>query len=103
MTASKYRNRKTTLGDHTFDSMKEAHRYQELWLLQKAGKIADLELQPRFKCVVDGQNICTYVADFRYVENGKTVVEDAKGMLTPIYRLKKKLVKALHGIEILET
>jgi hypothetical protein len=51
---------------------------------------------------VQGKLICTYVADFKYLENGKEVVEDVKGFKTPVYKLKKKLVEAIYGIEIIE-
>lgn len=87
-----------------FDSKREAKRYQELCLLEKAGGIAKLELQPRFPLVVNGEKITSYRADFRYldVRSGEIVVEDAKGVKTPVYRLKKKLVRAIYGIDIQE-
>lgn len=99
---NKYRNIPTTIDGVTFASKKEARRYQELKLMQKANAITDLTLQPVFPIEVNGQKICKYLADFQYRENGKLVVEDAKGVLTPAYRLKKKLVKALYGIEVKE-
>jgi len=69
-----------------------------------AGEIINLELQPKFPIEVNGIKICTYIADFRYKErDGTEVVEDCKGFKTDVYRLKKKLVKAIYGIEILET
>jgi hypothetical protein len=102
MKRSKYRNIKTEVHGITFASKKEAYRYCELKLLQRASEISDLELQPRYDIVINGMKVCTYVADFRYKESGETITEDAKGMLTPMYRLKKKLMKACHGIEIKE-
>ncbi len=99
---NKYRNIPTTIDGVTFASKKEARRYQELKLMQKANAITELTLQPVFPIEVNGQKICKYLADFQYRENGELVVEDAKGVLTPAYRLKKKLVKALHGIEVKE-
>lgn len=101
-TTSKYGNKKTVVDGITFDSKKEAARYQELKLMQKAGLIAGLGMHPSFDLWVNNQRVCRYVADFSYQENGKTVVEDVKGVKTPVYNLKKKLMKALHGIEIQE-
>jgi len=100
----KYHNQKTDVDGYTFDSKAEANRYCDLKLLQKAKRICDLELQPRFDLTVNSVKIGFYKADFAYteVENGERIVEDVKGVMTPVYRLKKKLVKALHGIEIRE-
>jgi len=102
---NKYNAKKTTIDGITFDSKKEGARYSELKLRlrDKNNPITNLKLQPKFKCVVNDKTICTYIADFRYLENDKLVVEDTKGFKTPVYRLKKKLVEALFGIEILET
>lgn len=102
---NKYRNIPTAVDGLQFSSKKEAKRFGELKLLQRAGKISDLRLQPTFAIVVCGSNICKYVADFQYVENGLVVVEDVKSTpsKTPVYRLKKKLMKAVFNIEILET
>lgn len=86
-----------------FASEKECRRYGELKLLQKVGEITELELQPKFPCVVNGKKVCVYVADFRYSTTQGVVIEDVKGFKTTLYRLKKKLVKALFGIEITET
>lgn len=98
----KYGNRKTEIDGFVFDSLREANRYSELRILEKAGEIFDLELQPEFPCFVEGKKICVYIADFRY-NNGKgEVIEDAKGMKTAVYRLKKKLVEALYNFEIFE-
>ena len=108
MKAPKYQNRKTTVDGITFDSAKEARRYGELKLLERAGQITGLEIQPSFRIVVNNCLICTYKADFRYTTDtphvrGLVVVEDVKGMKTPVYRLKKKLMLAIHGVEIFET
>lgn len=102
--AAKFGNRKTVIDGITFDSAREARRYCDLRLLQRAGKIRDLELQPRFPCIVNGARVCEYRADFAYhdVERGERVIEDAKGFKTPEYRLKKKLVEALYGVVIVE-
>jgi hypothetical protein len=105
----------------TFDSRKEYLRWCELCLLQKAGKVTNLQRQVKFILipaqyepdtigkrggVKRGKLIereCSYMADFTYIENGKIVVEDVKGFKTPEYRLKKKLLLFLQGIRIKET
>ncbi len=97
---SKYRNTRT----NGFASKKEAARYEVLRLLEAAGQIHDLKTQVRLAIVIAGVKVCTYIADFSYRnEVGFLVHEDVKGYRTDIYRLKKKLVKAVLGIEILET
>lgn len=100
----KYKNKKVEIGDVTFDSKAEARRYGELLLRVRIGEIEALELQPRYPLVVEGMKIATYVADFRYRlrATGETVVEDVKGVRTPVYRLKNKLMRALYGVEIVE-
>jgi Protein of unknown function (DUF1064) len=100
---SKYRNTKTVVNGITFDSQKEAKRYGELKYMEISKQITKLKLQPTFKCVVNGLKVCDYRADFSYTLDGKEITEDVKGMKTAMYRLKKKLVKACFGIEILET
>jgi Protein of unknown function (DUF1064) len=101
---SKYKNRKTLYLGIKFDSQKEARRYQELLQLERAGHICNLELQPRYDLIVNGHNCGFYKADFRYVATSTVIVEDVKSPATrtPVYLLKKKLVKALYGIEISE-
>lgn len=101
---SKYRNRKTTVDGITFHSKREAKRYGELKLLEKAGKITELTLQPKFEFIVNGVKIGTYTADFWYRPAGEinAVIEDAKGFKTQQYRLRVKLMKALHGIDVKE-
>ena len=94
-----------------FDSKKEAQRYGILRLLERAGKIADLQLQVKFVLIPTqkdekGKVIereCSYVADFVYYENGNKVVEDTKGFKTADYILKRKLMLWVHGIRIKET
>ena len=102
---SKYGNKKTTIHGITFDSKWESERYLYLKSLEKAGRIKDLELQPRYNILVNNQKICAYVADFKYnKENAdgvwEHIVEDAKGVETPEFKLKKKLMKAVFDIEI---
>lgn len=103
---SKYRNVKTEVDGYIFDSKKEARRYGELKLLATAGEIRNLELQPSFDCIVNGAKVCTYKADFAYFADNARVIEDVKSAITrkhPVYRLKKKLVEALHpGVVIKE-
>jgi hypothetical protein len=91
-----------------FHSKAEGVRYLQLKAMQEQGKIENLTLQPPYECVVKNQKITTYRADFKYLvvdDRGyaiKVVVEDVKGMLTDIYKLKKKLVEACYDIKILE-
>lgn len=92
----KYNARKVEYDGMMFDSKKEMQRYSELKLLETAGEISQLELQPSFEIVVNGQRICKYRADFRYIEFGRPIVEDVKGFKTPVYKLKAKLFKALY-------
>ena len=101
---SKYHNRITVYQGIRFHSQKEENRYRELTLQERAGEISHLELQPRYDIVVNNQKICFYKADFRYRDTatGKQVIEDVKGVRTKEYKLKKKLVEALYGIEIIE-
>ena len=99
---AKYRNKKTVVDGIKFDSQREATRYSVLKIMQAAGVISDLRLQVPYVITVNGLKICKYVADFVYVDRGREVVEDVKGMKTPTYNLKKKLMKAVHGIEIQE-
>jgi hypothetical protein len=101
--APKYRNRAITIDGHRFPSVREANRYGYLKVLALKGEIADLELQRRFPIHVNGQKVCTYIADFCYQDPKRGfVVEDAKGFATDVYRLKKKLMRIVHGIEIAE-
>jgi hypothetical protein len=89
-----------------FDSKREAARWGELRILERAGLISGLERQVRFPMVIAGQLVCTYVADFRYMDRGSQVVEDLKSPITrkqADYRIKVKLLRALHGVEIRET
>jgi predicted DNA-binding transcriptional regulator len=106
-TKSKYKNIPTIQEGERFDSKREAARYKQLQFLEKANLIRDLKRQVEFKLEVAGQLITKYRADFTYEEYKHSewlkVVEDSKGALTPIYRLKRKLMKAIHGIEIRET
>lgn len=102
MKPPKYGNVKTRVGGLLFDSKAEARRYEQLLLLQRAREISDLDCQPRFDLAINGVKLGFYKGDFSYLDlrSGQRVVEDVKGVRTPIFNLKAKLVKALHGINI---
>ncbi|WP_308687278.1 DUF1064 domain-containing protein [uncultured Treponema sp.] len=99
--ASKYRNIKCIFSGIKFDSKKEAARYAELAMLERAGRISGLERQVRFEVCpkvpgLKGSRSRHYVADFVYTEGGKKVIEDVKSWITkknPVYKLKKQLVQ----------
>lgn len=102
---NKYGNKKVVVDGHEFDSQKEARRYKELKLMERAGVIKNLELQPAFELIptirTEHETLrkTVYKADFRYVDT-KTdgvVVEDVKGFKTDVYKLKKKML--LHKYE----
>lgn len=106
---SKYGNRKIKAPDgQVFDSVKEFHRWGCLRLLERAGKIKDLNRQVKYKLIPaqrdeHGKLIereLSYIADFTYYESGKLVVEDCKGCQTEVFKLKKKLMLWVHGIRI---
>ena len=117
---NKYGSKKVEVDGITFDSKREAKRYQELLLLEKAGAIQDLQRQVKFVLIPAqrepdtigkrggihrGKTIekeCSYYADFVYQEAGETVVEDTKGMRTTDYIIKRKLMLYTHGIRIKE-
>lgn len=106
----KYGAKPTTVDGIRFASKREAKRYGELKLLERAGLISCLELQPRFPFTLRGtfsneaKHIFTYVADFSYLDHDGTgiVVEDVKGVRTEVYKLKRKLIEEQYGITITE-
>lgn len=105
----KYGNRKVTINGFTFDSKKEADRYRELLRLQNAGAITELQRQVKYQLIpsqkIAGKVVeraCSYVADFVYVQGEETIVEDTKGVKTPDYIIKRKLMLWVHGIRIRE-
>lgn len=120
-TVNKYRNKKVVRNGITYDSQKEANRHAVLKLLERSGKIRDLQRQVKFVLipaqyepdtvgkrggVKKGKLIereCSYIADFVYEENGKKAVEDTKGFRTADYKIKRKLMLFMHGIKIKET
>ena len=123
MRINKYHAKKTIVNGIEFASRKEAHRYQELLLLQRAGEIQDLQMQVKYVLIPaqyevyerygkngnrlkDGRRLiereCSYIADFVYTFYGQTVVEDTKGFRTKDYGIKRKLMLYVHGIKIKE-
>lgn len=108
---NKYRAEKVTVHGITFDSKREAARYQELRLLERAGAITDLQLQVAIPLMgrdgplkgISGRAL-TYRADFTYFEtaSSRNVVEDCKGFKTRDYLLKRSILAA-QGIEVMET
>lgn len=107
--SSKYHAKKTVVDGITFDSRKEAHRYLVLKGMEEDGSIEGLRRQVRYELIpafdVDGKHYrpVYYVADFVYREDGREVVEDVKGMVTDVYRLKSKLFARRYGMSIRET
>lgn len=122
----KYGNKKITVNGQVFDSKKEYKRYCDLSLLERAGEITNLQRQVPFLLIPEQRAPSTevykkgsragqpkpgpvlerkvvYIADFVYQENGETVVEDAKGMRTKEYIIKRKLLLYRYGIRIKET
>ena len=118
---SKYHSKKIEVDGMKFDSRKEYYRWCELSLLERAGKITDLQRQVKFILIPTqyepytvGKNgglkrgkvierECSYMADFVYTENGNRTVEDTKGFKTADYKIKRKLMLAVHGIRIKES
>lgn len=102
---SKFSNEKAVVDDLKFDSIKEGKRYKQLKMLLKAGKIAFLSRQVEFELNAGGSHSMAYKADFVYTdqETGERTVEDCKGFLTATYKKKRKLMKKIYGIVILET
>lgn len=123
----KYHSKKTVIDGITFDSRKEAERYSELKLLERCGAISNLELQKVYELIPaqyelyerygkngdrlkDGKRClersCIYKADFVYIENGKTVVEDVKGykggQAYSLFTIKRKLMLERYGIKVKE-
>lgn len=108
---SKYHAKKTVVDGIVFDSKKEAKRYGELKLMERAGVICDLqrqvkfELQPAFYFDGKTYRAINYIADFVYykVKTGEEIVEDCKGFRTDVYKLKAKMFAYKFGVSILET
>lgn len=125
MTCSKYGNRKTVVDGITFDSKKEANRFRELQLLERAGKKTALQRQVKYVLIPTQREFsneiykkgahqghfkpgkvlekeCSYIADFAYIQDGAYVVEDTKGVRTEAYKIKRKLMLERYGIKVRE-
>ena len=107
---SKYHSTPTEVNGIRFDSKREANRWAELRLLERAGKIEKLKRQVKYLLIPsqyrDGKCIereASYIADFVYVKDGHLVVEDCKGFRTPEYKIKRKLMLQLYDIRLVET
>ena len=108
--APKRRNKYGAKKSGGYDSKKEHRRANELKLMQRAGLISNLREQVKYVLIPtqrapDGRLLekeCSYYADFVYTKDGVTVVEDTKGMRTPEYKIKRKLMLRVHGIKITE-
>ncbi len=105
----KYGAQATVTAGIRFPSKAEARRWDELVLLERAGEIRELEPHPAYPIVVHGPDgrpriVAVYVADSRYRAGpeGILTIEDVKGIRTPVYRLKKRLVEAIYDITITE-
>ena len=106
---SKYGNKRVVKNGEQYRSKREAARHFELLLLQRAGKVENLNREVPFVLApsvrYSGKRATPalrYYADFVYTVGGVQVVEDAKGMKTDVYKLKKHLMLSVHGIEVLE-
>lgn len=105
---TKFGNRKTQVDGIVFDSKREAEVYMDLLLRERAGKISDLKRQSKFLLIpsmkIQGrtQREISYVADFEFVEHGLRVVMDVKGFRTREYAIKRRLMKMVHNIDVVE-
>lgn len=94
---TKYSAKRTVCAaGHTHDSKMEAARCDDLCALERAGQITRLEQQPEFRVEINGRLVCRYVADFAWFTADCRVIEDVKGVSTPVFNLKRKLVEATH-------
>ena len=102
---AKYNNTKIRVDGRLFDSKAEAARWQELQMFERAGEITELERQVEYELIPKqkGERAVKYIADFRYKDHeGNTVVEDTKGVKTPVWIIKRKLMLRVHGIRVRE-
>lgn len=100
MRFSKYKAIKTIVDGITFDSKREAYYYRLYSKLQESGLISELQLQPKFSFVYNNKKQFTYIADFSFKDDKGLHIIDVKGVLTPVFRLKKKLIEAQYKIKI---
>lgn len=103
----KYKNSKVEIRGIVFDSKKEGNRYVELTMMEKAGIISDLKVKPDAFVLAPAVKLnnrtkpaLRYFPDFSYIKSGIFVVEDTKGVQTEAFRIKRHLMKSIHGIEI---
>lgn len=105
---NKYKNKKTWYNNVLYDSKREANYRQQLDMLSSSSvptkeRVSSIEEQVRYKMIVNDIKICTYVLDFKVTyADGRIEHVDVKGMLTGVYKLKKKLMLACHDINIVE-
>ena len=104
---NKYNAKKTVYNGELYDSKAEASFAAKLDIARKAKeaseRVVEIERQPKFPIEIEGEKICTYKGDFLVTyANGDVKLYDVKGVATPVYRLKKKLVEAIYGITIIE-
>lgn len=106
---NKYGNNKVVLDGMTFDSQKEARRWTQLKMFERIGEITGLRRQVAFDLIpsqrgaIRSERPVKYVADFVYFDkSGSMIVEDVKGLKTREYIIKRKLMKYINGIEIVE-
>lgn len=99
---NKYGAKRTKIDGYLFHSKKEADHYLTLKILQRTGKITDLELQPVYPIVIAGKRICKVILDFRYKEvpSHELVIVDVKGHDTAMSKLKRKMVEAAYSIKV---
>lgn len=98
---------KRTYKGEVYDSKAEMEYLKHLELMKKATppseRVVSIDKQVKFPIEVEGMKICTYILDYKVTyADGSVKHIDVKGVVTPIYRLKKKLVKAVYGIDIIE-
>jgi len=96
----KYKSKRTVVDNILFSSKAEANRYEQLKILLKAGKIKNLELQPKFPIYINDLKICTVILDFKYQEGSKIIFEDVKGFDNPMSKLKRKMVESAYKIKV---
>lgn len=99
---NKYKAQRTLLDGIAFDSKAEASYYAGLKLRERAGEVCDVELQRPYALTVNGVLVATYKADFVFWDNILRCrrIVDTKGVSTPVFRLKQKLMRACHGLTI---
>lgn len=107
---AKYSNKKTVIGDVSFDSRAEARRWGDLKLMERAGLIAGITLQPsyelapsvKFTGATRAKPALRYVGDFAYTDlkTGLLVIEDVKGVQTEAFIIKRHLMKSIHGLDV---